>query len=206
MKPLFFKALLLVALWACCGVRAQTMAEEGVESLAQSRAAIENVRIQKTEEFDRMQRACYQKFAVNDCLSTVNAQRRQLMADLKRQEEAIRADERMQRATEQLQRLEQKKRDAEQRNAEAKPVDPVVVEYEKRHLQQEKADQHQQKAAENSPRASKVRTTELPAPAVVRQRQAAYAQKLEEANRRKAERDKRVREQDPKVQGLPKPP
>ena len=206
MKPFFCKALLLVALLASCCVRAQNMAGEGVESPAQSRGAIENLRIQKTEEFDRIQHACYQKFAVNDCLSTLNAQRRQLMADLKRQEEAISSSERMQKAAEQLQRLEQKKRDAEQRNAEAKPVDPIVVEYEKRHSQQEKADQHQQKAAENSPREPKIRASEVPAPSVLRQRQAAYAQKIAEANRRKADRDKRMLEQNPTIQGLPKPP
>lgn len=166
---------------------------------------IEALRAQKNEEFDQLERACYMKFAVNDCIIQVNAQRRKMLAILKPQEEAIAAAERMQKAKEQLQRLEQKKQEALALSSEVSAIDPVASDNQKTQTQKEKVEKHQQRATENPPRLPAERTSNAPLPAELLKNEQAYKQKLEEANRRRAERDKRIAERDSKIKGLPQP-
>ena len=192
------RCCLLVSLMICLTAQAQ---DDG-----QLRISIENARIRKTEEFDALERACYRKFAVNDCINTVNEQRRLVTTELKRQEETLRASERMLRGAEQLQRTEQKVLEFDQRNAETNAIDPALLESQKLQAQQEKVLQHQAKATQQVPLSPGVRVSTTPSAAVQQQQEAAYVQKLEEANRRKAERDKRMAERDKTIQGLPKPP
>lgn len=53
------------------------------------------------------ERACYQRFAVNDCLRQARRQHRAALADLRRQEVLISDEERQRQAQERLRRLEQ---------------------------------------------------------------------------------------------------
>ena len=200
----FFKIWLLVG--CCSGFLAHAQTTVPAQDESALRIGIEKARIQKTEEFDAMERGCYQRFAVNDCITEVNAQRRQVTSELKRQEEAIRSAERMQRGVDQLHLSEQKIRDYEQRNAELDSSNPERLENEKHPLQQTKAQQHQAKGAERVPSIPRVPTITAPEATVLRQRETAYAQKIEEAKRRKAERDKRMADRNKTIQGLPTPP
>lgn len=197
MKSCFYFGVLLVS--GAVSVPAQG------QNAQQSLGAIEAVRVQKNEEFDQLERACQKKFAVNDCVNNVNSQRRKMLATLKPQEEAIAAAERMQKAKEQLQRLEQKKREAQARSQEASAIDPVASDNEKLQSQKEKIVKHQQKAAVTSVREPELRSSNAPLPAELQKNERVYQQKLDEANRRRAERDKRLSERDRNIKGLPEP-
>src|SRR5450830_653172 len=74
---------------------------------------VERVRIERerTVEMQRQQQvesACYQRFAVNDCLLESRVKHREVMADLKRQEITLNDRERRLRSSEQLRRIEDK--------------------------------------------------------------------------------------------------
>jgi colicin import membrane protein len=59
-------------------------------------------------EFEKQEAGCYQKFAVNDCLTRIRMVRRDAMADLRRQELSLNAAEARRKAAEQLARIEEK--------------------------------------------------------------------------------------------------
>lgn len=78
-----------------------------------SSSDLERLRIgrERSEEMLRQQRvesACYQRFAVNDCVLETRIKHREVMADLKRQEIALNDRERRLRSSEQLRRIEDK--------------------------------------------------------------------------------------------------
>ena len=170
-----------------------------------SRGDIEILMQQKNEAFDKLERDCYQKFAVNDCVKEVNAKRRLELADLKRQDALLSATERTQRATEQLQRLEQKKREAQERSEEAHAIDAAAAEKQKKQLLHEKSEQHKQKLTQSTAAQRTVKIKEAKSPALIQKNQTDQQSKITEANRRRAERDKRLAERDLTIQGLPKP-
>ena len=78
MNKLAFLLAAAVALPAAAQNRQQ--AEEAAE---RARIASERTRIEA--EFEQANKACYQKFAVNDCIDDARAKRRELLADLRRQ-------------------------------------------------------------------------------------------------------------------------
>jgi colicin import membrane protein len=71
-----------------------------------SRISLEKARLE--EGFQSEDRACYKKFLVNKCLDEVNGRRRNVMADLKRQETSLNEQERKAKAADQIFRTEQK--------------------------------------------------------------------------------------------------
>ncbi|MCY7304591.1 MAG: hypothetical protein LH632_00275 [Rhodoferax sp.] len=60
------------------------------------------------EEFNARDAQCYQRFAVNDCLAEARKQRRNVLADLRRQEFALNDAQRKRRAADQLLRSDEK--------------------------------------------------------------------------------------------------
>ena len=187
--------VLLLVCFVCTRLQAQDQV---------SRGDIEILMQQKNEAFDQLERDCYQKFAVNDCVKEVNAKRRLELADLKRQDALLSASERTQRATEQLQRLEQKKREAQERSEEAHAID-AAAEKQKKQLLHEKSEQHKQKLTQSTATQRTVKIKEAKSPALIQKNQTDQQSKITEANRRRAERDKRLAERDLTIQGLPKP-
>ena len=188
--------VLLLVCFSCTRLQAQDQV---------SRGDIEILMQQKNEAFDQLERDCYQKFAVNDCVKEVNAKRRLELADLKRQDALLSASERTQRATEQLQRLEQKKREAQERSEEAHAIDAAAAEKQKKQLLHEKSEQHKQKLTQSTATQRTVKIKEAKSPALIQKNQTDQQSKITEANRRRAERDKRLAERDLTIQGLPKP-
>ena len=193
------KSIAMVLLLVCF-VCTRLLAQDQV-----SRGDIEILMQQKNEAFDQLERDCYQKFAVNDCVKEVNAKRRLELADLKRQDALLSATERTQRATEQLQRLEQKKREAQERSEEAHAIDAAAAEKQKKQLLHEKSEQHKQKLTQSTAAQRTVKIKEAKSPALIQKNQTDQQSKITEANRRRAERDKRLAERDLTIQGLPKP-
>ena len=71
-----------------------------------SRIAAERAR--EAARHELQERACYARFAVNDCLAANRAQRRGVMDDLRRQTLALDAIERKNKALDQIERIRDK--------------------------------------------------------------------------------------------------
>ena len=190
--------------------------EDQGEAAQRARIAVE--RGQAEAAFRTQEKACYGKFAVNDCLNAAKAQRRQALADLRRQEISLNEAQRKRKAVEHLRSIEERSSpDKQQKQAQqrATALD----------------DQRDREAAAARKAADRVSSeTQAPAKAAARQEQvarrqaeasAAQAQRAEDAARnvkrrqqrlaeaqdRRASMDKRLAERNkPKAQPLPPPP
>ena len=104
------KQCLALALAAICVL---ATAQPVVPDTVAMREAAEHARIRKERDeaqasFKAQDMQCYQRFAVNDCLGEVRAQRRVLLAELRRQEISLNDAQRKRRAAEQLLRADDK--------------------------------------------------------------------------------------------------
>lgn len=107
-------------MWAA-GAAAQVA--PATDAVAVERARIGSERERIAHQFALEERACHQRFAVNDCLNRNLVWKRAALAELRRQEIAVNDAERQRRARERLDSLEDKQqsRDAD---AAARPVEP----------------------------------------------------------------------------------
>ena len=88
-------------LMACIAVQAQSRSD--AEHLR-----ISNERSRLKAAFALEDTACYKRFLVNSCLDEVKARRRDVLADLRRQEIVLNDEARKAKAAEQLQKIEDK--------------------------------------------------------------------------------------------------
>jgi colicin import membrane protein len=95
----------LCCLLACGWAVAQT--EEGGLQEQAEHQRITAERAQIAQRFAQEEAACYQKFAVNDCLDGSRTRRRTALADLRRQEILLNDAERKRKGAQQMQRMEQ---------------------------------------------------------------------------------------------------
>ena len=102
MKLLFLTLLLPVL------ALAQAVEAPGILSPGAERQRIQVERDQAQAHFANDEVACYQKFAVNDCLGKARMIRREALADLRRQEVLLNATEAKQKAAAQIARIEEK--------------------------------------------------------------------------------------------------
>jgi uncharacterized protein YecT (DUF1311 family) len=75
---------------------------------AEQRAWIAATRASYQEQFDAQEIACYQRFAVNDCLLDSRRTQREVLADLRRQEVLINDTQRKRRGAQQLLKTDEK--------------------------------------------------------------------------------------------------
>ena len=75
---------------------------------AEQRGWIAQTRARYQAQFDAQERACYQRFAVNDCLNDSRRAQRDVMADLRRQEILINDAQRKRRAARQMLRSDER--------------------------------------------------------------------------------------------------
>lgn len=75
---------------------------------AEQRAWISDSRASYDTQFKAQEVACYQRFAVNDCLIDSRRTQREVMADLRRQEILINDAQRKRRGAQQLLRADEK--------------------------------------------------------------------------------------------------
>lgn len=106
MKPVW---CLVAAMWVTVGACAQEgPAPTLQEAEARERERIRQFRGAEQTRFAAEEAQCYQRFAVNDCLLEVRRARREVLADLRRQEMSINEAQRKRRAAEQLLRADEK--------------------------------------------------------------------------------------------------
>lgn len=113
-----------LALFWAAQVWAQSSTAVSPEQLAAERARIASERTAIATRFAAEERACHQRFAVNDCLNRNLAWKRAALADLRRQEIALNDSERHRRAAERLDSLEEKSRANAAGQADRPVADP----------------------------------------------------------------------------------
>ena len=118
------QSTLIVAFAALVAVAAN--AQDGVGGnptrLDAERLRIAGERRSVEAEFAARRKACYQRFAVNDCLREARAQRRGQIAELRRQEVALNDAQRERKAAEQRRKIEQKERERARPDTAAVPA------------------------------------------------------------------------------------
>jgi hypothetical protein len=179
-----------VAIWGCA--LAQNDALQGLPSVSAERAAIESSRARESAKFDAMEAECYQRFAVNSCLSKVHSQRRAMLSEIKRQEQVLNDAERMQRGAAQIRLNEEKAQEKLQKDLEAARTDNAAAQAERQKAQDDKRLNHATDAKNAS---SAPRTQPTPAVSVDNvAARAAYERKQQEALKRRADAEKRQRD------------
>jgi colicin import membrane protein len=117
------KNLLVATVFALAANAVLAVSPQADETVAE-RARIKAERSQAEAAFAAREKACYGKFAVNDCLGEARAKRREVLADLRRQEISLNDAERRRRSAERLREIEerssaQKQEQAVERRAQA---------------------------------------------------------------------------------------
>ncbi len=194
-------ALVLLSMLAAASVWAQSAATSGNLDLNAERARISAERAAQETRSKTEQAACYQKFAVEDCLSDVRQRNRKLADDLKRQEAAINDIQRKQRGAAQLDRLDEKNATPRSQDQPAQREEAIRSQQEREQRAADHAksrDDAAAKAAENKRNfESKQRAhADVQAKAAQRaaeadQQRALHERKLQKAAEHVADREKR---------------
>jgi colicin import membrane protein len=169
------------------------------------RARIQADRTQAQTRFTREESACYQKFAVNDCINEARARRRETLADLRRQELSLAETDRKRAGADQIRRIEEK-------SGTDKPR-PPGAQRERRQETLDVQDKSAERHVERSPTVRSEPSSRLGSSLVDKQKNAEekahqrqqraseaagdqqrYEQKQKDAAQRKVLRDKRLAE------------
>lgn len=174
----------------CLGLLSVMALAQGGDSLQ----AVEAERAKLQAESRNAEALCYERFAVNACLSEVAAQRRAQAAVLRKRELVLRDAQRAERTREQLDRLSEKQVDELQRNLEAqgKPAAPPA--------ETKVAPAPAKPAAPAMDKATPITPEQAAA------NRAVFEAKQEEAARRKVELEKRLLEKKDRAEPLPTTP
>ena len=213
MKPL--RGYLAIAIMMACGVAgAQSQDEVKTE-----RARIADERGRVEARFAAEEKACYAKFGVNDCLQEARTRRREVLADLRRQEVSLNDADRRRRAAERLSEIEQRSSAAKQEQAAAQKAKALHDQKEREQRQTDKAaKRHQAGAADPAEPASAARTADRRVKPLRNQPKAtttldtqanaqAFEERRVEAQERKAKAEKKLAERTkPAAKPLPLPP
>jgi colicin import membrane protein len=189
-----------VAVALCAGVTAQT---DGGAAFSLQQQKIDALKQQAGAYFDTLEQACMDRFAVNDCLKDVKRRRLARMAEIKREELVLHNAQRKQRGIEQNARIEQKAIDRlalEEENAAASSPEKTEA---KRLEQTEKQRAHAAQASGSQPQRPGAAASSGLTSAEENENRAAYLQKLQDAEKKRQERAKRLSE---KGSATPLPP
>jgi colicin import membrane protein len=188
------------------------------ENDAQQRTRIASERARAEAVFREKEKACYARFAVTDCLAEAKAQRRQVLADLRRQEVSLNDAERKRKAAEHLRSIEERSSPEKQQSQEQQRAKGLADQQEREATAARKAAERAAGKA-SAPAKAAQRQEEV----VRRQAEASTAQseraaeaahnleqrqqRLAEAQERRAKLDKRLGERKkPAAKPLPPPP
>lgn len=147
----FAAACLIATLGALAGAQPAVEAPapaEAPRSIDAERARINTERSRLEAGFLAEDAECYKKFAVNSCLGKVNERRREVMADLRRQELLLNDEERRIRGAEQIRKTEEKASPEKQQEAADRRA-KAVEDYQSR-LDREKKKNEDRAAAKSS--------------------------------------------------------
>ncbi len=170
--------------------------------------------------FRAEEKACFGKFAVNDCLNAARARRRQALADLRRQEVLLNDAERRRRAAERLREMEERS-SAENQRKEAEQRAAAAASQQRRETQaaEKRAQSAERAAPEGAParaaRAPRAARTKEAKPGGQRANKAAQTRRnleqheerlLQAAQRREKLEQRLAARKKPPARPLPVPP
>lgn len=179
---------------------AAAQSQQADEAAERARIASERTRIEA--EFEQANKACYQKFAVNDCIADARAKRRELLADLRRQELVLNDADRRRRSAERLEEIE--KKTADKRAAQASAPAPAASAAS---AASAPAPARAAATPASAPRAARApREPKQPRQVDTGTNARRYNERLEDAAQHKAEVQKRAAEAKKDVRPLPTPP
>jgi hypothetical protein len=195
---------------ALAQTQAQAQAKPDEPAMQAERADIATQRAKAETDYAAERRACYQKFAVNGCLRDASARHRQILAELRRREIALDDAERRQQAGERQAELQQKAADAGRKRSEAEPAGAPSGTPRRSDAA---ADRSGDAAAARGAAEDRQRRHQQELDAQAQKAKAAAAErarydaKIKDAEERKADRDRRQREDAaPPAKPLPIPP
>lgn len=173
--------------WLCgLGLLAATQAQ--TSQAADTYARVQREREALAQELPQAEAACYQRFAVEDCLSDVRKRHRQALAQLRQQEQAMRAQERQQQQRERAQQL-QEKQQAQPPVRSMPPASSALVAREREQAQAERASAAAARAQQQRERLQAQQSREAQRAAQVAEREAAaraqFQQKQQAAQQRR---------------------
>jgi len=213
MKKLLF--LLFISFISCtAGGQSREDIVSAVADRERERINAERVRLEAG--FDAEETACHKKFFVNHCLNAIKSRRHEAMAQLRQQEVALNDAQRKQKAAEQIRKTEEKSSlDVQQQAAErrAKSLEEQKAREERSrkktddriHLEQD-ATLNAADAANKMKGAQEKAQARLDKQAAIAQEVQKYNEKQQEVMQRKADREKKQREQTkPAAKPLPTP-
>lgn len=178
------------------------------------RARIQSLRNQAQIQFAQEEVRCYQKFAVNDCLQKARVVRRDLVADLRRQELSVNSAEAKRKGAEQLSRIEEKSSPQALHDEAERLARAQADQQERQRLFDEKAAakaaearEAPERVKENEERlltSGQARADRAARAAAAPAEKSKYEAKQVEAAQREAQRQKRLAEQrNPPLKGSP---
>ena len=111
------KRLLLICMAVAFGAAAHAQDEDA--SITAERARLKQERQKADAVYKAEEKACYGKFAVNDCLDSAKARRREIVSDLRRQEVALNDAQRKRAAAQRRSEIDEKNAQQRERAASA---------------------------------------------------------------------------------------
>lgn len=169
-------------------------------------ASIEQLRRQKSAEFDKENAACASRFAVVDCQNDVGLRRRQMLAELKLQDAKLHAMERQQKRQEQLLRTEQKMQDSAQRQKEARAAAEENQAIDRQKILDDKRGIHREQAQRVRGNVPVEKSSPIQDAAAIQKNREAYLDKQKALEKRRQERDQRLLDHGKAAAPLPLPP
>ncbi|TFZ08481.1 hypothetical protein [Ramlibacter humi] len=200
MKPIAAVFLLLAAAapaWA-----------QSQQEVAAERARIAAERSHIEAAFTQAQKACYQKFAVSDCIDEARDTRREQLADLRRQEIQLNDAERRRRSAERIKDLDERQ-SQEKQDQKAQSRGKALADQQTRESRAAtKADKAAQAASAAQARAQKAAGKETKDPTLpdAQANASRYDERMKEAQEHRAKVEKKQAEsQKPAKAPLPVP-
>ncbi|MEY3124500.1 MAG: hypothetical protein RLZZ573_1020 [Pseudomonadota bacterium] len=193
----------LLALGVACCAWAQEDASNGIASVGLERSRIDAQRSQALAAFVVEEQDCLRRFAVSACVRDIASRRNALLAELKRQEASLNDAERLKRGADQVKRAEEKSAERVLVEQDAAASSPSA-QLEKKAAQGAKLREHQKRKSESGTQARESKNEGGLTEAEINENRLAYARKIDAANKRKLEREKRLGE--PAIGALPTPP
>ena len=177
--------------------------EGGIQA---ERARLESMRLQITTDLDAEAATCLSRFAVTDCQNAVGVRRRQLLEDVKRQENSLNATERQQKAAEQLLRDREKAADNAQRQRDARQNAERALQGDRQKAQEEKQRAHKEQARPAADKAASSKSGAVLDPQTVEKNRQAFLDKQKALEKRRQERAQRLVDHGKGAAPLPLPP
>lgn len=200
MNKLWFALLALGVAFCAWG---QEGASHGIASVGLERSRIDAQRRQALVAFVAEEHACQSRFAVSACVRDLGLRRNALLAELKRQEASLNDAERLKRGADQIKRAEEKSAERVRSEQDATETSSSA-QLEKKAAQDAKLRVHQKPKSGSGSQARESKKEGVLSEAAINENRLAYARKLDAANKRKLEREKRLSE--PGIGSLPTPP